>query len=149
MKKVAKFLQLPQHDRRLLLGSVFLVGLIRIGLWLIPFKSFWGLISKKTQNSIDLPCGEPAELSRVVWAVKTASRLIPKATCLVQALAAQVLLNRRGHPTRLRIGVAKSEEGQLLAHAWVENQGSVVIGDFVDLPRYSPLPPLPVEEEKR
>jgi hypothetical protein len=61
-------------------------------------------------------------------------------TCLTQALATQILLGWRGHPTHLRIGVAYSETGQLQAHAWIESDGQIVVGELSDLPRYHPLP---------
>jgi hypothetical protein len=71
--------------------------------------------------------------------VETASRRTPGLkTCLAQALAAQVLLTRRGYPALLRIGVAKGERQQLQAHAWVESEGKIVIGGS-ELERYTPL----------
>jgi Transglutaminase-like superfamily len=48
------------------------------------------------------------------------------------------LLNRRGIPARLRIGVRK-EEGELEAHAWIES-GGVVLNDTADVSeRYRPF----------
>ena len=49
-------------------------------------------------------------------------------TCLVQALALQVLLEREGFPASLCIGVARGQRGQLEGHAWVESQGRILIG---------------------
>ncbi len=69
---------------------------------------------------------------------------MPRATCLPQALAAEALLRRAGHPADLRIGVAKTGPGRLLAHAWVECRGRVIVGDLPErLADYAPLPPLP------
>ncbi len=62
------------------------------------------------------------------------------AKCLARALTTQVLLNRQGYLPDLRIGVAKATAGQLEAHAWVEYQGRIVIGQLNDLSRYLPLP---------
>jgi hypothetical protein len=42
----------------------------------------------------------------------------------------------------LRIGVSKGVKGNLRAHAWVESQGSVVIGELADLSGFSVLPSL-------
>ncbi len=47
-----------------------------------------------------------------------------------------------GQPADLRIGVAKSAEGRLEAHAWVEICGQIVFGDLPDLSRYKALSPL-------
>ena len=76
------------------------------------------------------------------WAVRTASRCVPAATCLAQALAAFVLMARRGHPVRVCIGVARGDGGRLEAHAWVESGGRIVFGGLADLGRYTTLPPL-------
>ena len=47
------------------------------------------------------------ESARVVWAVRTATHLVPAGkTCLTEALTAQCLLRRRGADAALRIGVA-------------------------------------------
>jgi hypothetical protein len=71
--------------------------------------------------------GHPIE--RVVWSVEAASRRIPRATCLTQALAAATLLANNGHAAVLRVGVAKNDDGSLRAHAWVESDGRTVLGD--------------------
>jgi hypothetical protein len=87
--------------------------------------------------------GESAEqvpVVRVAWAVTVASRYVPAATCLTQALVTKLWLGRTGHHAIVRIGVARSEAGELLAHAWVESRGKVVIGGSVSsLRRYTPL----------
>ena len=80
-------------------------------------------------------------VERIGWAVALVSRWVPKATCLTQAFAAQILLTRQGYPASLRIGVAKGEGGQFEAHAWVETQGRVVLGG-PQLARFTPLPTL-------
>jgi len=142
MKRIRKFLRIHRTDRRLLVKSVFLVGFIRLGLWLLPLQTLRRLLARIARASPELQEADAAVIDRAAWAVKVASRYMPKATCLTQALAVQMLLSRRGYPVHLRIGVAKGERGQLEAHAWVESQERIVIGGLVDLSRYTPLPPL-------
>ncbi len=60
--------------------------------------------------------------------VASASRYVPRATCLTQALAAFVLLKSSTFPATFRIGVARNEFGNFEAHAWTESDGIVVIG---------------------
>jgi hypothetical protein len=85
---------------------------------------------------------EQNSIERIAWAVARASQYTPRATCLTQALATQVLLGWQGYATRLCIGVARSDVGQFQAHAWVECQGKVVIGGADAPARFTPLPPL-------
>jgi hypothetical protein len=48
------------------------------------------------------------------------------------------MLRQYGFDSALMIGVAKSPEGSLAAHAWLESAGRIVIGDF-ELDRYVTL----------
>ena len=76
----------------------------------------------------------------MVWAINMTSPLVPGCTCFVRALAAQVLLQRRGYQTDLRVGVAKEPNGRLKGHAWLEKNGEVLIGGMEDLSQYTLLP---------
>jgi hypothetical protein len=80
-------------------------------------------------------------LEHLLWAVQATSRPNPLTTCLSEALTAQVLLHRNGYPARVRIGVAKAEDGRLEAHAWLESGEQLVLG-AKGYERYSPLPPV-------
>ena len=140
MKLLRKFLSLTHSDRHLLVSAVFLLGAIRLGLWLLPFPTWRRLLVSRTETTPELKAAEPASQNRVVWAVKVASRYIPGVKCLALALATKVLLAHQGYISELRIGVVKSKSGQLEAHAWVESQGKIVIGGARDLSYYTPLP---------
>jgi len=77
-----------------------------------------------------------AHAGRIVWAIDTASRTIPRMNnCLVRAVAAEALFLRARHPCEIKLGAAKSGR-EFAAHAWLESDGDVVIGDF-ELDRYS------------
>jgi hypothetical protein len=66
-------------------------------------------------------------MKRLLWALRIAGRQL-HATCLVEALSTHALLTRRGYQTTVTIGVNKGASGDLKAHAWVEYQGSVIVG---------------------
>jgi hypothetical protein len=112
----------------LLANALMLVALTRLGLTCLPFWLLNEVLvsSERTRPSRN-SSAKSLPVSQVVWAVIAASRWIPKATCLTQALAAQCLLKRNGHPAMLRLGVRKEGE-RLAAHAWLESQGRIVIG---------------------
>lgn len=48
--------------------------------------------------------------------------------CLVCALTAKKMLNRRGYPCTLYMGVAQNSEGKMGAHAWLRCGSTVVAG---------------------
>jgi len=80
--------------------------------------------------------------NRIAWAVVVTSRYIPFTKCLAQALVTQVLFAHYGYTSQLRIGVAKDGPERLKAHAWVESQGMIVVGNLPDLSRFETLPSL-------
>ena len=78
-------------------------------------------------------------IARIVTGVAT--RLPIGTTCLVEALVAETMLRRRGYGARLRLGVQRPDEGPsaLAAHAWVECEGAVLIGELDGLRDYAVL----------
>lgn len=142
MKLVNKFLGLPPADRLVLMESAFLLVAVRVGLKLLSFHTLLRLLAGMTRA---LPASQEEDQGlpdRVAWAVAVAKHHLPGVySCLAQALAAKALLHRRGRPARLLLGVEKGEPGRFQAHAWVENEGSTVVGGE-DLSRYRPLPAL-------
>lgn len=113
-----------------------LLGVTRLGLELFSFSTL-----KKLLNRLRPPGGDfKKEFSeeQLVWSVGAVSRYIPNVTCLAQALTTQFLLHQAGHQACLHIGVAEAAEGGLKAHAWVESQGRVLMGEL-DLNRYTHL----------
>lgn len=141
MRRLRSFLALPPRERRLLIKAAFLLGMIRLGLRLLPFRVLLRLLNQAARTPIGLPDADHFSPDRIGWAVRTAGLyMLSVKPCLVEALAAQVLLARRGYPARLRLGVAAGERGKVRAHAWVETDGSVVIGGSPsELGRYTPL----------
>lgn len=83
----------------------------------------------------------PSHRREVAWiASRVGARLLPKRPCLTQALVTQFFLWRRGDDTTsMHIGVTKGEDGGLLAHAWVEHEGQVIIGGTGSPERYKRL----------
>jgi hypothetical protein len=140
LKNLRKFLLLDRHNRRLLLASILWLWAVRLGLWLLPFQTVRRLIAKFSPPKPISSKEATPDVERIPWAITVASRYVPTATCLTQALAGQILLAQHGEPALLQIGVAKNEAGNLQAHAWVESQGRIVIGASPELFRYTRLP---------
>lgn len=139
MGKILKFLNLPFSERLIIVKSAILLVLIRLGLFLFSFKTLLRIVEwikiKSRQASHINGIGS----DRIAWAVVVTSRYIPFTKCLAQALVTQVLYSRYGYTAHLRIGVAKDGPEKLKAHAWVESQGKIVIGDLKNLSQFSPL----------
>jgi len=121
----------PRSPDGLRLAAVLWLAGARIGLWVLPFGTLRRLLPWVADHlpSPRLPRPSPVVVARSVGA---ASRAVPRATCLVQALATWGLLRHREIPGELHLGVRpQATSGDLGAHAWVEVAGKVVIGGEV------------------
>ena len=95
------------------------------------------------------PGSDAGTPERIGLAVKMAAVRLPGIySCLVRALAAQLLLERRGFITELQIGFLRSAEGLVEGHAWLRCNERIVIGDDLDLGQFTPFPSLPVRGER-
>ena len=139
MAQLRRFLRLSTTDLWFLFKVTFLLETIKLGMQLLPFRTLRRLLDQVSGTPARWQHTTYPSVDRIAWVIETASRRMPGAkSCLNQALAAQVLLTRRGYPSQLHIGVAKGERGQFKAHAWVESEGKVVIGGS-ELTGFTPL----------
>ena len=141
MLRLRRFLALSVAKQWLLLETTILLSLTVIALRIVPLR-WLHQFTKRSFNYRHIP----DRRSQLAWAVRKTSRYIPLATCLPQALVTKLLFTRYGYPAELRLGVAKNERGQLDAHAWVESDGVIVVGGLPDMTRFTPLPPMDIQE---
>lgn len=139
MERVRKLLRLGGTERRLLVRATLLLTAVRVGLWLLPFRTLERMLAARSVGKARARGTTASSVEAVAWAVESAGRCVPQAaTCLTRALAAQALLRRGGHPALIHIGAARDDGGGFSAHAWVESGGRVVIGGH-ELERYTLL----------
>jgi hypothetical protein len=122
---VTRFARLSPTERVLFLHTALLVLAIRVGLLVLPVRAVRRRLVVRTD---DKSAALNHSVERIVWAVTAASRYVPGATCLTQALAGQRLLGQSGHHAAVRIGVTKDQQLGFQAHAWVICGEQVVIG---------------------
>ena len=128
-------------DRNLLIRAAFLLLLTRCGLVLLGYARLRRLLSGVSRPHLRAPSECPGEVDRIIWAVSTTgAKVLRERPCLVIAMATHCLLSWRGVRTDLRIGAVRGLAGNLEAHAWVEQNGRVLIGQSPSLGRYHRLP---------
>lgn len=133
---IQRIRSLAPADRGLVLWALLLLGFIRLGLRFLRFQRLQAILA-----ILSCPVAPAQQISvyKLVWSVTTASGLMPNVKCLARALAAQTLLRRQGYEAELKLGVAKASKA-LLAHAWIELGGRVVMGGIGNsVKRYQPL----------
>lgn len=129
MRRVRKFFSLSRAEQRLLAEAAVALGAVRFGLWLLPARRVRQITARVARwRATGGRRHDGSTPIRIGRAVARASACIPRASCLPQALALQFLLERRGHSSDLRIGMARGSQGQFAGHAWVEHQGQVIFG---------------------
>jgi hypothetical protein len=106
----------------LLLEAWLTLGWVRLALWLLP----WRIVSREPTRSNR---HSALSIERSSAAIRIVSRYMPSATCLTQALALRRLLARHGRVSVLNLGVRNPPGGRLQAHAWLEADGRVILGD--------------------
>ncbi len=133
MRRLKRFIQLGGTERRILFRALLAVAWCRAALCFAPAETVrrW---APRLARGVAAKVGE-VSVEQLMWAVEVASRYVPGATCLTQAIAGQSLLSGAGYPSQVEIGVAKDEIGvakddklRLRAHAWVVCHGQVVLG---------------------
>ncbi|MBB6671457.1 lasso peptide biosynthesis B2 protein [Cohnella nanjingensis] len=122
MRRLRTFMAWPAARRRLMLEALFFLAWARF-LKALPFKRIapkLGRPMSETPHVHDLPA------ERVVRSISEAVRVMSchtfwESKCLVQALAAKKMLERRSMDSTLYLGTAKDKQGNLIAHAWLRS----------------------------
>ena len=142
MRRITRLVSLPFADKRLLTQSVVALISIRLGLSFLRFETLRRAIDRLSKIEPGGAAPQPRLVRKVIWSINVVSTYLPFRNCLNRALAAQLLLARRGQPVDLSIGVRRSTEGEFKAHAWIEYNGRVVLGHVAELSELTPLPRL-------
>jgi len=140
LRKLRTAREMRLADWRLFLRAWVLMLLIDLGLHLLPFRRVWNLTTI-TQKRV--PKTEPHQEQQII---NQSSKMVNLArryhlypmTCLRRALALHRILLQQGVLTELRFGAQKENE-ELVAHAWLEYQGSPIGEPEKVSQRYLPL----------
>lgn len=77
--------------------------------------------------------GTQVRAEQMAWALAAAARRVPwRSDCFVQCLAADTWMRARGLRPEFHLGVAKTPDGHLKAHAWIKYGDAIVAGGSAD-----------------
>jgi hypothetical protein len=125
LRKLNKFITLRDRNKSLFFEALFLQYVSWLILLIIPFKSIPKLFSNKDSDN-----HEPDKLlsEQIKNAIRYASHIsVWKNQCLVQSLAARLMLRRRHIDSRLSLGVDIRTGSKLTAHAWLISDGFEIV----------------------
>lgn len=111
---------------------------IKLGLITLPFSTFRRIYNSFSKSNRKQE-GLENEVDTTVWAVKSAADFLPvELLCLPRALATKYLL-RHVPALTLEIGIEVNAAKAFEAHAWVEKNGLIIIGDWPETVSYRRL----------
>ena len=120
ISKLAKLRSLPPEERRLYYEAVWRLGLARLAIACLPFRRVRMLLAARDEPEGEGERGQQETARRIGRCIRTAANHLPwSCRCLVQALAAKTMLDRRSIGSRVFIGVARDEARALRSHAWL------------------------------
>ncbi len=134
MDSLHRYRALTAADRWLIVEAAMLLAVVRLGVAAVPFSILRRALDRAGRLLRPRTTGTSASsVARLGWAVAAVARRAPfRSTCLVESLAADAMLRRRGYDSEIRFGVRPPSGGALAAHAWVEHDGAVVFGAVHD-----------------
>jgi transglutaminase superfamily protein len=133
--------RLSGADYRLLMRVLPLALAVAIALRTLRWTAVRGLVASLKSRTSDR---DDLSADRLVWALNVVGhRVPPLRNCLVRALVAEIALGSSALPVRVTIGVERAA-GSVEAHAWVEQNGRVILGGSGDPAssadaRYAPI----------
>lgn len=129
-----KFWQLPPRKQILYIEVTLWLALARVALLTLPFRYVARIIGKHMQTlDMEYDLITMRTVVDVVRAINTMSNHLPwQCKCLVQAICAKIVLQRKQIQTTLFLGLAKNDIDNLVAHAWLRAGSQVVLGGPVD-----------------
>ena len=128
MGRLARFLALEADERRALLAAIGALAATRLLMWLLPHRAAMVRVQAAAARPRVAPqsSGDAARIA-IARAVTRAARVVPRATCLVQALAGDWLCARARVPVALEFGVSRGPRG-IEAHAWLVSGDRIILG---------------------
>ena len=133
-----KWMNLSNHAKINFLYACVVLVVIKTGLTILPFGTFRKLFHyisssrKKTDVS-------KSGIDELISNINAAASALPfELLCLPRALAAKYML-RKVPDLSLEIGIEVNKDKAFEAHAWVEKNGNVIIGDWSESVSYQRL----------
>ncbi len=142
MKRLLRMLRVDRAEIRLFAASLAAMGAIRVALAVAPLQRVIGWINAGQGRWAGKEIAQ-LDIQRVALRIAQAAAYCPlPTTCLSRTLAAYMMMSRLGFASVPKIGVSTTD-GIFEAHAWLECQDGIVIGQTSpDGKTYTPVPSL-------
>ncbi len=128
MKKLKIFLSMNWKMKKILIESLFYLGWARI-LKRISFSKVAPNLGNLMKTFFPLNTSDKEKLAKISQAIHIMSKYtLWESQCLVKAIAAMRMLEKRGIESTLYLGTARDESGKMIAHAWLRSGPYYITG---------------------
>jgi hypothetical protein len=136
-RRLVRFAQVGHRRRTVLIEAAAWLVVARLSLIFVSFphlaRRLGTLVAPTDVRALPAKSGNKPDQIRVAeevgWAVTRAARHVPfNAVCLPQAMAARIMLKRRGVDSVLHFGARIGQDKPIDAHAWLDAAGVEVTG---------------------
>lgn len=130
MQKMKLFISMDGSLKMLLLEAYFSLAWARF-LKLMPFSKVAPSLGKEMlETTFDIDASNRKISAQISEAIQMMNRYtFFESECLVQAIAAMKMLERRKIESTLYLGTAKDETGEFIAHAWLRSGPFYITGN--------------------
>lgn len=138
-KRTARFVRLPLVQKKTLLEALWFLSWARIQRQR-PFVKTARLLGTEMDETSHLADESTAASVRTVARAihAMAEYTVWESSCLVRAIAAMKMLERRQVASTLYFGVSKDTNGKMKAHAWLRS-GPFVVTGAAEMNKYTPI----------
>lgn len=129
-RRLIKFFKLNWKLKLMVIVSYLLLGIVRLGILVIPFKYIAPLLGKKNiSTTLEVEHAVLRKAKKIGFMVELVSQYTPwESKCLARAITAQLLLRVLKIPSTLYLGMSKDESHKLVAHAWLRCGNLIITG---------------------
>jgi len=130
MRRLYLFWRMSSVHKRLLFEAACGLCWYKVTLYVLPFR--W-IAPRLGRPMASLPAEVSPEqivvANRVAWAVQIAGRRLPwHSRCLVRAVTAKRMLQRRGLSSTLYLGALRKNQTEVGTHAWLRFGDCLLVG---------------------
>jgi hypothetical protein len=129
------FFRIPLADKLLLIQASLILIFLRLLLKLFPVNKLFPFINFFLKEPYYSYQDHLEYTKRVVWSIEKSGKYFLRTRCLAEAIAVQILLNKKRIINNIQIGFIKGK-GNFSAHAWVVADNKILIGDNQALSYY-------------
>ncbi|MDC7221500.1 MAG: lasso peptide biosynthesis B2 protein [Spirochaetales bacterium] len=136
LKRFRTVRAMSREEKKIYRRALRLLVNVRLRMVFTSFPKVLAWVRKQSPVVASVTCLNPDRLS---WMINSTGIAFPRIfKCLPRALAGFIVLRRCGWEVTLKIGARRRHPSlPMEAHAWLEREGTVIMGDLFGLEKFA------------